>query len=253
MIAIDVGNTKVAIGLYESNRRIRHWRIGTFPKYSTKEYKETFEAFLATEGTSLKKAGPILLASVVPTATEEIKRLSEETELYVIDHRSPLSFKIALSNPQELGADRIAEMEGAITKYGAPLIVLGMGTATTLAAIDSQGVFRGGSISAGIGVSLNALYSSAALLVPKLLGTPDVAIGNSTDAAIASGEYLGHALMVEGLMTRMKNELKEPQLKYVGTGGALSLILPHLSVNLQNEPTLALDGLHSIYRNQREK
>jgi len=249
MIAIDVGNTKVAVALFKDERLRRVWRSGTYARFTTEDYRNAIGAYLTSEGETFRSAGPMILASVVPAVTDQLRRLGDETDLHVVDHRSPLSFEIAIPEPESLGADRIGEMEGAIQKYGEPLVVIGFGTATTLAAIDRNRRFLGGTISPGLGVSLQALYSSAALLSPKPLETPSHALGNSTDSAIASGVYLGHAAMVAGLLRKVKEEIGEPELTVIATGGAADVVAPHLGVPAILDPTLSLEGLHSIHRN----
>jgi len=249
MIAVDVGNTKTAFAFFRHDSLIRQWQIGTDSKKSADEYRQLLNEFLSTIGESLKTAEQIMLASVVPAVTEEFLPLRKEIDIHVVSHKSPVSFTIAIPEPAVLGADRIANLEGAIRKYGAPVIVVDVGTAISVNAINGKRQFIGGAIAPGVGISMDALFTSAALLTRAPLSRPERAIGRNTIEAIESGVHFGFAALVDGLITKVREELGEEEVRIVGKGGATDMLAPYINPSLQFFPTLTLEGLRFIHDN----
>jgi type III pantothenate kinase len=233
MIAVDVGNTKIAVGQYRGIERTATWTLGTAETRSA----ETLRRF---EGEFL------VLASVVPRVTEIFLSLVPKNDLHLVSHQSPLSFQMGIGKPESVGADRIANLEGGIRKYGAPLIILSAGTATVLSLIDPDRRFVGGVIAPGLRISAEALVSRTALLPPIDLVPPVTPIGTNTDEEMRIGVLTGHARMIDGLVETIREKIHAP---LVATGGSAPLLGPLLRTAVTIDTDLTLDGLRCIFEN----
>ncbi|MFH1262489.1 MAG: type III pantothenate kinase [Pseudomonadota bacterium] len=252
MIAIDVGNTKTAVAFFRDGVCAARWTLGTSPLRSVDEYRIFLNECLTEVGESLRSSGGMILASVVPAATEEIRLLGRETDLHVVTHKTPVSFRFAVPQPEAVGADRIASLEGAFRKQGAPAVVLDTGTATTLSVIDADRRFIGGAIAPGLRISLEALASRTALLPTIDMALPERAIGPTTGEAMMSGAVLGHARMIDGLIGQMRDELGQPNAPVIATGGGMATIVPALRTKVTFDPFLTIDGLRYLFENLTE-
>lgn len=249
MIAVDVGNTKTAIGFFRNGILTKTWKLSTLSTRSSDEMKIFLEERLSSIGESLHSAGPMILASVVPSVTDEISELKKEIDIHFLNHKSPLSFQIAVSQPETLGADRIANLEGSVRKMGAPLIVLDVGTATTLSVINSKQQFIGGMIAPGLRISAEALFSRAAKLQPIELTPSPQSIGTNTSEEMQVGIVSGHARMIDGLIENVQKELALPTIPIVATGGGIESVARLLSTKATVDTDLTLNGLASIHEN----
>ena len=253
LVVVDIGNTKTMLGFVQNEKIVRTWKMATHKNMLADEYVAHFNNFLSQADTSWE-GNPVCAASVVPHITEQLRVHSKSrNDIHFVNSESAINFSIKLPTPQTLGSDLIAAAQGALQKYKAPLILVDAGTATTITVLNKNAEFIGGAICPGLGISSQALFNQASALSPIQLKLPEVSIGNKTNDAILSGVCLGHASMIEKMIERFENEMKD-QCTVLVTGGAMETLLAALPKKYIFEPTLTLDGLISIYQNiQRKK
>ncbi|MCU1351012.1 MAG: pantothenate kinase, type [Acidimicrobiales bacterium] len=275
LLAIDVGNTQTIIGLFGDDDAddltdadanvtpgpggrcerglLDHWRIHTNGRRTSDELALQVQEFLGFHGFSFDDdIDGIAISSVVPSATAAFREMTEKYFGFrpiVLEPGIKTGMPILTENPREVGADRIANAVGAIDVFGAPVVVIDFGTATTYDAISSRGEYLGGAIAPGIEISLDALYTRTAALRRVELVEPKSVIGRTTVESIQSGAVYGFAGQVDGICRRLKDELGSPTI--VATGGLAELIAPYTSSIEHLEPWLTLHGLRLIFaRNQ---
>ncbi len=257
LLAIDVGNTHIVIGLYESaaaNDLIDHWRISTNAERTSDEHALMVQDFLAFHGSTMRSAiTGIAVSSVVPRVTMSLRDMARKYfgfEAVIVGPGVKTGMPIHTDNPREVGADRIVNSVAAFARWGGPAVVIDFGTATTFDAVSPKGEYLGGAIVPGIEISLEALTNRAAALRRVELVEPRSVIGKNTVESIQSGVIFGYAGLVDGLCERMERELGECVI--VATGGLSSLIAPYCETIDHVEPWLTLDGLRLIYERNCE-
>jgi type III pantothenate kinase len=248
-VAVDIGNTKTAVGFFRDGKLVRKWKVATDARQTPDQIRMLLAELFTGIGENPARLEGMILASVVPRLTRAWEGLRPDVDLHVVSSRTPASFEIKLLNPDELGPDRIADAEAAVRKFGAPVIIADAGTALTLNVVNSKKQFLGGAIAPGIGISLKALFASAARITPVEIRPPERAIGNSTDRALASGVHYGFASMLTGLLERMERELNEGKPAFVATGGSIKHLAPYLRADIHVEEDLTLHGLAFLHEN----
>ncbi|HEX7175545.1 MAG TPA: type III pantothenate kinase [Pyrinomonadaceae bacterium] len=256
LLVIDVGNTNTSLGVYEGERLAAHWRLTTARERTVDEYGVHARNLFALAGLDFKAITGVCIASVVPPLNFTLKRMSEDyfhlTPLF-IDHGTDAGLEILYEPPSDVGADRIVDAVAALSKYGAPCIVVDFGTATTFDAINGRGQYLGGVITPGITISSDALFARAARLPRVEIRRPERVIGSSTVGSIQSGLYYGYAGLVDGILRRMIDELRGEgsaegeRVRVVATGGLAPLIATASELIETVDDTLTLDGLRLIY------
>lgn len=252
LLAIEAGNTNVKFGVFETDGAaagtlIHSWRAVTDRRQTGDELAGLVDGAMRISGISRSAIKRVVVASVVPPL---YRALSELSRLYFgctgefISAARQTLVPVVTARPAELGADLIAGAIGAVVKYGAPLIVVGFGTATTFAAIDAQGRYAGTAIAPGIEVSVDALVSRAAKLFDVPLVLPPAAIGTDTATSLQSGIIFGFVGQVEYLIGRIAAELGAPKPTVIATGGLAELIAPHTKAIDRVDQRLVLDGLY---------
>jgi type III pantothenate kinase len=249
LLAIDVGNSNIVSGVFYGIDVIAELRIYTDIKKTGDEYAIIISSFLNQKGIDIKQITGVIISSVVPSVLTQLKEMSIKwfrEESVIVSSDLNLNIKILYDNPQELGADRIANAVSGYSEYGGPIIIADFGTATTFDVISEDGVFLGGAIAPGIGISIEALAGRTALL-PKIdLNMPSTAIGKNTLSCMQSGCYFGFLGQIEEIIRRIKSELpKEP--KIVATGGLANIIAKESKLIDQIDQDLTLKGLRIIY------
>ena len=254
VFTIDAGNTNIVLGAFDKDGDLRFTaRIATDPQMTGDQYAATIGNILNLYGTSREEiSGSIIstvVPSLVPTLTSAIKLLFS-TEPMVIGKGIDSGLKVKGMSSDVIGADLVCGAVGAMEKYGTPLIIFDFGTATTITAVDRDGVFIGGSIIPGVMISLRALSSSAALLQDI---SPDGAeispISLDTAECMRSGSLLGSASMMDGMIERFRAEIGS-DAKVIATGGLAGMIVPYCKTEgIIHDDRLLLDGLYRIYRN----
>jgi len=253
LLALDVGNTQTVVGLFEAERLMHKWRLATVASRTMDEFRISIQQLLSDAGASFRDLDAIVISSVVPRVTENLMELGKHATLLLIDHSLHYDFSLKLPLPEQLGADRLVNAQAAIRRYGAPLIIVDCGTATTFCAINSRREYLGGAIAPGIQISTAALLDRASRLGGVSLVVPDRVIGNTTDGAIRSGVVHGHAAFIDGMVDRISAELNEEGTTVVGTGGYFDLLAPVVNRVDHVVPGLTLEGLRIIYESNRDR
>lgn len=254
LLVMDVGNTNIVLGLYRKDELLHHWRLQTDRNATEDEYGMTLKNLLFHESIQLDDIGGVIISSVVPPLTFVLRKLTEkylkQTPL-VLGPGVKTGLNIKYDNPREVGADRIANAVAALEIYGAPVIIVDFGTATTICFVDEQGNYIGGAITPGVNISAEALYQRTAKLTRVEILKPESVVGRNTVEAVQAGIYYGYVGVVDGIVSRMKALLnKRP--KVVATGGLAQLICGDAETIDEVNLLLTLEGLKIIYeRNQK--
>jgi type III pantothenate kinase len=257
LLAIDVGNTNVTIGVFKDEALVHNWRLAALRErtadelgiYATRLFEQTRVDVSALHG--------IVIASVVPPLTRPLEEMCERYfgQRALLVDATNAGIPIAYYPPGDVGADRIVNAVAAREKYGqhGPIIVVDFGTATTLDVISADGAYIGGIICPGIGISAEALFQRAARLPRVEVRKPESVIGQTTVNAMQAGLYFGYVEMVDGLVRRIRSELGEGDRAVVIATGGLADVLSSETRSIQHvEPNLTLEGLRLIWRrNQR--
>ena len=228
LLAADIGNTNVTLGLFDGATLIRSWRAITRAGATPDEVAASLSGFLALDGHRLDELDAVAVASVVPPLTETWERLASErigVVPHVVDAASLAgTLEIRIDRPSEAGADRLANALAVRTEFGGPAIVIDLGTSTNFDLVDAGGAYIGGAIAPGMGLSMEALVGRASKLPRIELRRPPSAIGANTVHAMQSGAVLGYIGLVSGLLTALRSELVErspadARVTVVATGG----------------------------------
>lgn len=249
ILAVDIGNSNVVIGGFENDKIEFTARIATDVSRTEEQYAVEIFQILHLYGYRAEKMEGSIISSVVPPLTTILK-----TALRTIIGKKPLvvgpglktGLNIKLDNPSSLGADRVADTVAAIREYPLPLLVVDMGTATTMSVTNEKEEFIGGAIMPGLRLSLEALSSKTSLLPHIDLTVPKSVIAKNTIDAMNSGMIYGTASMVDGMIDRIQQEIELP-LTVVATGGLSKCIVPHCKHTIIQDPDLLLKGLRILY------
>ncbi len=256
LLTIDVGNTNTCLGLHDGHALRADWRLTTRREQTADEYGILVRNLFAASGVEPKDVAGVALASVVPPLTGVLVELSRQylgQEPLVIEPGVKTGMPILYEPPGDVGADRIVNGVAALATYGGPVIVVDFGTATTFDVVSRRGEYVGGVICPGIGISADALFQRAARLPRVDVRDPGRVIGRSTVGSIQSGLFFGYASMVEGIIGRIRAELKEPA-RVVATGGLAETLAREVPSIEAVDGTLTLTGLRLIWeRNQAVK
>jgi type III pantothenate kinase len=249
IFVVDVGNTNIVLGIYENEDLLHHWRIFTNRNSTEDEYGILVKALFADAGIKVDQLEGIIISSVVPPLMFALERMCRKylnRDPIVVGPGTKTGLDIRVENPKEVGADRIVNAVGAIGLYGSPLIIVDLGTATTICYIDEKGQYLSGAIAPGIGISTEALYQRAAKLPRIELVKPNSVIGKNTITAMQSGIIFGFVGQVDGIVTRIKKE-KQTNPTVIATGGLAELIASESSTIDIVNPILTFEGLRMIY------
>lgn len=249
LLAIDVGNTNITLGLYHRETLGPRWRLSTEHERMPDEFGLQFVGLLAHAGFSPGDIHGICLASVVPPLTGKVVsacRSYLNNDPLIVDAGVKTGVRIRYEDPKAVGADRIVDAAAVQAFYGGPACVVDFGTATTFDAISAEGDYLGGAIAPGIGIAAEALFTRAAKLPRVDLQKPPAAIGRNTVHAIQSGLLFGYVALVEGMVARFRRELGE-SMKVIATGGLAEVIAQETPIIDEIAPWLTLDGLRLIW------
>lgn len=257
LLAIDIGNTNIVLGLWADGDWLSQWRLRTEKNRTADEYGLYIRGLLREHKFKRKHIVQVIISSVVPKLTQVFQALSQhylKLQPLIVTHQTDTGLEIHTEIPAQVGADRLVNATAAYHKYRTACIVIDMGTATKFEAINSHGHFLGGIISPGLQITSDALFDRAAKLSQVDLIAPPSAIGRNTTQAIQAGLVLGYAAQIDGLVPRLKTELRqldpalapENPIPVIGTGGLIELIAPHTNVINEIDPWLTLRGLEII-------
>jgi len=249
LLVVEVGNTNTKIGVFDHTRLLVSWRLTSRREQTADEYGVFIETLLRTRGLAPPDIHGVAISNVVPPVEQTLRWMSEKyfgIEPFSVESGADCGLTLAVDNPGEVGADRVVKSVAAQALYGAPLIVIDFGTATTFDCVNAAGEFMGGAIAPGLATSVDALLSRAARLYRVELVRPPSAIGRSTATNIQSGVIYGYAGLVDGLVERMKSEMGGTP-RVLATGGHAALIAESTrSIEIVN-PDLTLEGLRMLY------
>ncbi len=249
LLVIDVGNTETALGLYFEGGPDSHWRVATRHEETADEKAYQITNLLGLAGHELADVTGVCLASVVPTATTVIIRMCFDymnLEPLIVNSSLKIGLEINCEQPENVGGDRIANAVAGYAGYGGPLIIVDFGTATTFDVISDSGSYLGGAIAPGLTTGAQALFKNAAMLSGVVLEAPQKVIGINTETGLKSGLIYGTSSMVDGMIAKMRVELKS-DAGAVATGGLADLVAPHCLLIDEVEPFLTLKGLKRIW------
>jgi type III pantothenate kinase len=259
LLAIDVGNTNIVLGVFEGDVLVRSWRLHTVRERTADELGLLVDGLFAYNGIDKSKVSGIILGSVVPPLTTTTRAMVERyfgIKALTIEPGLDTGMPIVYANPAEVGADRIVNGVAAYERFGRaaarPMIVVDFGTATTFDAITIKGEYLGGAICPGVQISADALFQRAARLPRIDVRKPATVVGQTTVGAMESGLFYGYVAMVEGLVRRMSDELGGNAL-CVATGGLAAVIAPETALIHHVDADLTLHGLRIVYQRQRRQ
>jgi type III pantothenate kinase len=254
LLAVDAGNTHTVFGLFDGDLLRADWRIATRKEITADELGVLVRALFGRAEIDPADVDGMIVASVVPDLNE-VFRVAGARHF----HCDPLfvgpglktGMPILYENPHEVGADRIVNSVAAQARYGAPVIVLDFGTATTFDVVGPGGEYLGGVIAPGLGVSAEALFEKAARLHRVSIRRPTRIIGRHTEQSMQSGLFHGYAALVQGLVARIRDELGV-DAPVVATGGLAPVFEPELAFLQAVDLDLTLEGLRLIWRKNRK-
>lgn len=256
LLAFDVGNTNIVLGVYKGTELINSWRFSTDKSKTSDEYGMLIYQLFQYEGLNMEEVDDVIISSVVPPLMYSLQHMAMsyfQKQAMVVGPGIKTGMNIKYDNPKQVGADRIVNAVAAYETYGGPLIIVDFGTATTFCAISEKGEYLGGTISPGIKISSEALFQHAAKLPRVELVKPGNVICKNTVSSMQSGIVYGYIGLVDYIVRRMKKELRDhPNTKVIATGGLSTLIASESDTIDEVNKMLTLEGLRIIYERNRE-
>ncbi len=249
LLVMNVGNTNTVLGVFEGRRLRVSWRLTSRREQTADEYGVFIQTLLKSRGIEPGQLTAVAISNVVPPVQQTLVWMCEKYfgfPPFSVEPGVNVRMPLRVENPKEVGPDRIVDAVGAVELYGAPVIVIDFGTATTFDCVNPRREFVGGAIAPGIIVASEALISRAARLFRVELVRPKEAIGRSTVTNLQSGIIYGYAGLVDGLVERMRAEM-EGTPTVVATGGLAGLIQEVARTVQHVNPDLALEGLRILY------
>lgn len=253
LLTIDAGNTNTVFALIEGDEIINRWRISTLDQRTAEEYMVWISQLMMLEGKNTKDIDGAIIATVVPQVEFPLTRLClnylHVEPLIVGSDGVDLGIEVKIINPKEVGADRLVNAVAGNDLYGGPMILVDFGTATTFDVVAKDGAYLGGVISPGINLSLAALHQAAAKLPRIAVEAPtkgQAVTGRTTLEAMQSGIFWGYIGLVEGIVSRIKQE-HDIDMKVIATGGLATIFIDHTLAIDEVVVDLTLHGLRLIY------
>ena len=263
LLAFDVGNTNIVLGVFKDGEMVTNWRLETDNRKSADEYGMVIHQLFQYENLDVNEVEDVIISTVVPSILYTLQHLSQkyfDTRAIVIGPGIKTGLVVKYDNPKQVGADRIVNAVAAHAKYGGPLIVIALGTATTFCAITAKAEYIGGTIAPGLKISSDALFEKTAKLPKVELEEPGSVICRNTINSMQSGLVYGHMGLVEFIVKKMKRELaeyckgeiSEEDIKVIATGGLATLVNSGVDCIDYVDKLLTLEGLEMIYRKNKK-
>lgn len=252
LLAVDTGNTNTVLGLFEGARLLADWRLPTRKDTTADELGVMLRALFREAGLEPGDVTGMIVSSVVPDLRGVLARAGSVyfgVEPLFVEPGVRTGMAILIENPHEVGADRIVNAVAAVARYGAPVIVLDFGTATTFDVVGAKGEYLGGVIAPGPAISADALFQRAARLSRVDVRKPPRVIGRTTHDSVQAGLFHGYVALVEGLVRRVRAELGV-DAPVVATGGLAATFAAELSLDAV-DPGLTLEGLRLVWEKNR--
>jgi type III pantothenate kinase len=249
VLAVDIGNSNIVLGCFEGEKIIFVERLSTNHYSTSLEYAVIIKTILELNSLDSHKFEGAIISSVVPSVTQTLReavfRLTGKHAM-IVGPGIKTGLKIMLDNPSQLGSDRVADAVAAINNYPCPLIIIDMGTATTISVVDRDKNFMGGMIIPGLRVSLDSLTNRTSQLPKISLEPPKKVIGSNTIDCMKSGIIYSTASSIDGTVSRIEEELGE-SCTVISTGGLAGSIIPYCKRKIIIDDKLLLKGLMIIY------
>lgn len=256
LLAIDVGNTNTVFAIHDGDRFVAEWRIKTDGARTSDEYFVWLNQLMATHGVERADISGMIVATVAPQTLFNLRGLAARyfrcRPMVIGEPGVDLGLEVRTDRPAEVGADRVVNALAAYERYGANLILVDFGTATTFDIVDEDGAYAGGVIAPGVNLSAEALYQAAAKLPRIDIAEPAQVIGKDTVPAMQSGMYWGYVGLIEGICRRVESELGRA-MTVVATGGLASLFASGAEVIDHTDADLTMRGLVMIYQNNVDR
>jgi type III pantothenate kinase len=249
LLAVDVGNTHVVVGVFKGERLVADWRMASVTHRTADENWLTIRSFCADAGLPPADISGVGISSVVPDLTDVFESMARKyikVEPVTVGTTLDLGIKVMYSDPGAVGADRLCNAIAGFKKYGGPLIIIDFGTATTYDVVSKEGDYLGGVIALGLESAASELHRRAAKLPKIELHFPDAVIGRDTASSMQAGVMFGTVDAVGGMVRRIRQELGTPA-KVIATGGLSTIIARYTDIIDACEPSLVLDGIRLIY------
>lgn len=253
LLALDVGNSNLVLGLFRGSELAASWRLTTNRNQTADEFRLLLSGLFAARGLPPAAVDGVIVASVVPpldAMLREALRVHFSREPLWVGPGLKTGMPIRYDNPADVGADRIVNAVAGFARHGGPLVVVDFGTATTLDVVSAQGEYCGGIICPGVSISAEALFTRAARLPRVEIRPPERLIGASTVGSMQSGLYFGYLALVDGLLDRLRAELGAAT-KVIATGGLAPLFAGQSRHFETSDPHLTLDGLRLLWEKNR--
>lgn len=254
LLAVDVGNTSIGVGVFEGERLALSVRLTASRRRTSDEYAVLLRRMLASNGVEPSTIGGAVAASVVPELTDPIVRAIRRgfaREPLVVGAGTRTGMPMRVESPREVGADRIVNALAGYERVKGAVIVVDLGTATVFDCVTAAGEYVGGAIAPGVRLAADSLASSAALLSPVELVAPAHVVGTSTAGAMRSGVVFGWACLVDGMVARLASELGG-ECRVLATGGLAGVVAPHARRVDEVVPGLTLEGLRLVWGRSRQ-
>ena len=253
ILAIDIGNSNIVIGGLEGDEICFEARLRTEATKTSDQYCVDLKILMDVYGVKTEQLEGAIIASVVPQVLNSVKTALKKLavkQILVVGPGLKTGLNIKIENPSQTGADLVVGSVAALREHKPPMIVVDMGTATTMVALDRNGALIGGCICPGVKISMDALTERTALLPGLQLDQPKKAIGRNTIDCMRSGIMMGAACMLDGMVQRMEEELGA-KATVVVTGGIAKFIVPMCRTPMIYDKDLLLKGLAALYRDNR--
>lgn len=250
ILAIDIGNTNIVVGCFDKEEVLFVERVSTDNTKTELEYAVSLKNVLEIYGIHPKDVAGGIISSVVPPLTNVLKASAEKIisgEVMVVGPGVKTGLNILMDNPSSLGSDLVVDAVAAISEYPVPLVIIDMGTATTISVVDDKKHYIGGMILPGIRVSMDSLTSRTSQLPRIGMEPPKKFIGKNTIDCMKSGMIYGNASCIDGMIRRIKKDLGREDVTVIATGGLSKVIIPHCEETIHYDNELLLKGLRLIY------
>ncbi len=253
LLAMDVGNTTIAVGLFRDTALLKSWKIKTDRDKTSDEYGVLLLDLFQVSGFKPEKVGAAIISSVVPPLTplfQDVGKTYFRVEALVVGPGLRTGMPILYENPQDVGADRVVAAVAAFERHGGPTVIVDFGTATTFDAVSEKGEYLGGAIAPGIQISAEALSLKTAKLPRVEIRKPVKAVGRTTVSSMQAGLYFGYIGLVNNIIAEIGKELGG-EARVVATGGFGERFSSEIAAIVAYEPNLVLEGLRIIYDRNR--